>query len=96
MLLRGKVFKVELHNHELVRVTRCVVCIAPDACHCDLSTLPLFDHLEPLVQLRIEPASKRDAAEAHRPHGDFSCTATVAPAVGVEDVVTTAQRSSPS
>ena len=36
-LLRGEVVKVELHNHELVRVTRCVDCIASDACHCDLS-----------------------------------------------------------
>ena len=36
-LLRQEVFKVELHNHELVRVTRCVVCIASNAYHCDLS-----------------------------------------------------------
>ena len=33
----GEVSKAELHNHELVRVTRCVLCIAPDACLCDLS-----------------------------------------------------------
>ena len=35
--MQGEVSKADLHNHELVRVTRCVVCIAPDACLCDLT-----------------------------------------------------------